>query len=103
MGEKAVVSRFYQSNFLSPPCAAEEDTETFKHATVGVDLRNAIQQARLAKKMSQKDLAAACAMKPTIINDYEAGRAVPDNSLIAKFERVLGVKLPRPPKAPKKT
>lgn len=68
---------------------------------MGVDLRNAIQQARLAKGMSQKDLAMQCAMKPTIINDYEAGRAVPDNTLIAKFERVLGVKLPRPPKAPK--
>ena len=115
----------------------EEDTETFKHATVGVDLRIAIQQARLAKKLTQKDLAAACALKPTIINvrrrrcarararvgachwarahfnppfrpfpvstdrsaqDYEAGRAVPDNALIAKFERVLGVRLPRPPK-----
>lgn len=33
-----------------------------------------------------------------IINDYEAGRAIPDNALIGKFERVLGVKLPRAPK-----
>lgn len=31
----------------------EESTDSFAHATVGVDLRLAIQQARLAKKLSQ--------------------------------------------------
>jgi putative transcription factor len=33
-----------------------------------------------------------------VVNEYEAGKAVPNNALIAKMERVLGVKLPRPPK-----
>ncbi len=57
-----------------------------------------MQQARLAKKMTQKDLAAACAEKATTINEYEAGKAIPNGQLLAKIERVLGVRLPRPPK-----
>ena len=83
---------------LLPPSPAEESSDTFAHATVGLDLRLAIQQARLAKKMSQKDLAAACAEKATVINAYEAGSAVPNGAIIAKMERVLGVRLPRPVK-----
>ncbi len=48
--------------------------------------------------MTQKDLAAACAEKATTINAYEAGQAVPNGQLLAKIERVLGVRLPRPAK-----
>jgi ribosome-binding protein aMBF1 (putative translation factor) len=36
-----------------------------------------------------------------IVNKYESGRIVPDNKFIAKMEKTLGVKLPRPIK-PKK-
>ena len=59
------------------------------------DLRLAIQQARLAKKMTQKDLAAAIAEKATVINEYESGRAIPNGQIISKMERILGVRLPR--------
>ena len=76
----------------------EEDTEHFAHATVDRSLSQAIQQARLAKKMTQKDLSAAIYEKPTIIADYEAGRAIPNPSLISKIERALDVRLPRPAK-----
>jgi len=85
-----------------------------------------------AEKMSQKDLALACAEPATVINAYEAGKvsvgkeglttwrppssplfslththlshphpppqAIPNGALIAKLERVLGVRLPRPAK-----
>jgi ribosome-binding protein aMBF1 (putative translation factor) len=53
---------------------------------------------RNAKKLSQKELAQQCMISAGIINDYEAGRAIPDGALISKFERVLGVRLPRPKK-----
>ncbi len=79
----------------------EEDTETFKHASVGLDLARAIQQARMAKGMKQTELATAIAEKATVINEYEAGRAQPNGALISKLERALGVKLPRPPKIKK--
>lgn len=53
---------------------------------------------RVALQMTQKDLAAACAEKATTINEYESGRAIPNNALLAKIERILGVRLPRPSK-----
>jgi putative transcription factor len=67
-------------------------------ATVGHSLQMAIQQARLAKKMTQKELAVAICEKPTIIAEYESGRAIPNPALLLKLDRALGVHLPRPPK-----
>lgn len=52
-----------------------------------------ISKARADKKMSQKDLANAINEKPTVVNDYEAGRAVPNQQILGKLERALGVKL----------
>ena len=40
--------------------------------------------------------------KPTVINQYESGKAIPHPQLISRLERALGVKLPRPPKKGKK-
>lgn len=31
--------------------------------------------------------------KPQIITDYEAGRGIPNNLILGKIERVIGVKL----------
>lgn len=76
----------------------EEDSETFAHATVDRSVSQAIQQARLAKKMTQKDLAQLIMEKPTVINELESGRAMPNGAIIGKLERALGVRLPRPPK-----
>lgn len=52
-----------------------------------------ISKARLEKKLTQKELATKVNEKPNVINDYEAGRAVPNQQLLGKLERVLGVKL----------
>lgn len=62
---------------------------------ITTELKTAIQQARLAKKMSQKDLAQKLNLPISIINDYEKGTAVPNNGFIAKLEKTLEVKLPR--------
>jgi ribosome-binding protein aMBF1 (putative translation factor) len=56
-------------------------------------------QARTAKKMTQKDLATAINEKPQIVAEYESGKAVPNPQIIAKLERALGTKLPRPGKS----
>ncbi|KAL1399499.1 hypothetical protein pipiens_008157, partial [Culex pipiens pipiens] len=31
--------------------------------------------------------------KPQIVNDYEAGRGIPNNLILGKMERVIGIKL----------
>ena len=76
----------------------EDSTEEFKHATVDKSLSRAIQQARLAKKMTQKDLATAINERPQIIQQYEAGTAIPNPQLLNKLDRALGIHLPRPRK-----
>mmetsp|Transcript_1182 Transcript_1182/g.1927 ORF Transcript_1182/g.1927 Transcript_1182/m.1927 type:complete len:144 (-) Transcript_1182:171-602(-) len=73
----------------------ENETEEFKHATVDRSLSQAIQQARLARKMTQKQLATAINEKPQIIQQYESGQAIPNPQIISKLERALGARLPR--------
>lgn len=73
----------------------DEHTETFKHETVSHDFKLALQQARLAKKMSQQVLAQAINEKPQVVNEYEAGKAVPNGAIIQKLNRALGVRLPK--------
>ncbi|CCE87335.1 Piso0_005883 [Millerozyma farinosa CBS 7064] len=60
---------------------------------VDLNVGKTIQRVRQEKKLTQKDLATKVNEKPSIINDYEAGRAVPNQQLLGKLERALGVKL----------
>ncbi|POW21092.1 hypothetical protein PSHT_02854 [Puccinia striiformis] len=62
-------------------------------AKVNPSVSQAMQDARIALSMTQKDLAAKTNEKPTVIGDYEAARAVPSPQILAKFERILKVKL----------
>ena len=60
---------------------------------VGLSLGQKIQQARAAKGMKQKDLSTRINEKPNVIAEYECGRAIPNNQILGKMERILGVKL----------
>ena len=71
----------------------ENDSESFAHETVSSSLKKQIQSARLAKKMTQVDLAKAINEKPQVINEYENGKAIPNPQVLSKMSRVLGVKL----------
>ena len=71
----------------------EEATETFKIAKVSTSVRKAIQKGRQDKSLTQKELAQKINTKPTVINDYESGRAIPNNYILGKIEKVLGIKL----------
>lgn len=48
---------------------------------------------RQEKKLSQKDLATKVNEKPSVINDYESGKAIPNQLILAKIEKILGIKL----------
>jgi len=73
----------------------DENTETFRHDTVSHDFKMALQQARLAKKMTQQALATALNEKPSVINEYESGKAIPNGVIINKLNKALGVRLPK--------
>jgi len=71
----------------------DRETEELKHKNIDSSVARLIQQGRQAKGLSQKDLATKINEKPQVINDYEAGRGIPNNIILGKMERVLGMKL----------
>ena len=61
------------------------------------------------QNLTQKELATKICEKPQIVNEYESGKAIPNQAVLAKMERALEIKLrgkdkgaPLAPKAPKK-
>jgi putative transcription factor len=79
----------------------DNDTGEGSHAKVPTELKLALQKARNAKGISQKQLATQLNMQPQVVNEYESGKAIPNNAIIAKFEKALGCKLPRVAKVKK--
>ncbi|KAL3896631.1 MAG: hypothetical protein SGCHY_003948 [Lobulomycetales sp.] len=71
----------------------ENETEDFKIEKVSLSVSKAISKARAEKGLSQKDLATKVNEKQQVVNDFEAGRAVPNQQVLGKLERALGVKL----------
>jgi len=71
-----------------------DQMELGTHKKVGLTMAKAIQNGRIAKGFkTQKDLAVAIGVPANIINSYESGKAIPDNAILQKLRRVLGVKL----------
>jgi putative transcription factor len=71
----------------------DRETEELHHDTIGLDVGRLIQQHRQAKGWTQKELATKISEKPQVINEYEAGKALPNQAVLGKLERTLGVKL----------
>ncbi len=89
---------------LSKPIPVETkekvlDKEDKPLPTVTVEIKLAIQQARLQAKLSQKDLAAKMCVPVGVIHSYENGTAIPNNAFLARIEKMLNTKIPRLKKA----
>merc|ERR1712107_757740 len=63
------------------------------HKKVDMNVGKLIAQGRQAKEMSQKDLATKICEKPQVVTEYESGKAIPNQQILAKMERALGIKL----------
>mmetsp|Transcript_7531 Transcript_7531/g.12138 ORF Transcript_7531/g.12138 Transcript_7531/m.12138 type:complete len:181 (-) Transcript_7531:1059-1601(-) len=72
----------------------EEDHDTFKNATVSLELKRALQKERQAAGITQKELATLCNVKATIIQDYESGKAIPNSGMLKKIENGIKQKNP---------
>nr|ACQ58424.1 Endothelial differentiation-related factor 1 homolog [Anoplopoma fimbria] len=71
----------------------DRETEELHHERVPLEVGKYIQQGRGDKGLTQKDLATKINEKPQVIADYECGKAIPNNQVMGKIERVLGLKL----------
>lgn len=70
-----------------------EDDEIKKQVTISSSNSKLIQQARLLKKISQKDLANKINKDVKTIQIYESGKGVPELGVMLKIEKALGIKL----------
>lgn len=98
----------------------DRETEELHHDRVTLEVGKVIQKGRQDKGLTQKDLATVsrravdCAVddvegfccqkrfvfqyfqkvneKPQVIADYECGKAIPNNQIMGKIERVIGKK-----------
>lgn len=77
----------------TPVTTPKVDKVTIKEPSL--DFQKALQQARMANKMSQKDLALKLGMNLNTMVNYEKGKEVPTNLIISKLEKLLNTKLPR--------
>ena len=71
----------------------DDDETPLKHATVTLEFKMSLQKARMAKKMSQADLAKAINQPAKVVNEYESGKAIPNQAIVNKMNKVLGVHL----------
>ena len=60
---------------------------------LGVDIRRAIQQGRMDRKMSQKDLANRLNISVNDLKNYEAGKTVPNKAVLRRINNVLKIKI----------
>ncbi|PPQ90140.1 hypothetical protein CVT25_012309 [Psilocybe cyanescens] len=71
----------------------DRENEVAPPPKIAPSVGRAIQDARLELKFSQKDVAQKVNEKPSVIQDYESSKAIPNPQILGKLERVLGVKL----------
>eukprot|EP00262_Sarcandra_glabra_P010445 TRINITY_DN25738_c0_g1_i1.p1 TRINITY_DN25738_c0_g1~~TRINITY_DN25738_c0_g1_i1.p1 ORF type:complete len:143 (+),score=34.96 TRINITY_DN25738_c0_g1_i1:108-536(+) len=71
----------------------DDETENLSHERVPTELKKNIMQARMDKKLTQSQLAQLINEKPQVIQEYESGKAIPNQQVITKLERVLSTKL----------
>lgn len=57
--------------------------------------KTAMMQARVAAKVTQKDLANKMNLPITQIQKWENGKLIPNNKIIANISKALGCQLPR--------
>jgi len=71
----------------------DRENEVAPPPKISASVGKTIQTARMEKGFTQKDLAQKTNEKPSVIQDYESGKAIPNPQVLSKFERILGVKL----------
>nr|XP_020456439.1 endothelial differentiation-related factor 1 [Monopterus albus] len=71
----------------------DRETEELHHERVPLEVGKVIQKGRQDSGLTQKDLATKINEKPQVIADYECGRAIPNNQVLGKIERAIGMKL----------
>ena len=96
MSSGSVFVKTDQSNKQKEPVKRDQlapEGEQLGDIQVGLDLGLVVQQARHKVGLMQRDLAAKINERPALISAIEQGKLIPDQRIICKLERALGVHL----------
>lgn len=72
----------------------EDEAESFHLAKPTLEMRKLLQQERMKAGLNQSELAQLCNVKPTVIQEYENGKAIANSMMLGKIERALRSKNP---------
>lgn len=67
----------------------EVDQTSFKNTKVSNNFCKEMCKNRNSLGLTQKDLAQKINVRPSVINDYESGKAIPDSKVLNKIKREL--------------
>jgi len=73
----------------------DENPDTFKHKKITHQFKTELIKARNSKNITQEQLAKLMNIKKSIINKYEQGTTIPNNTIINKLRKILGYNLPK--------
>ncbi|KAJ3857928.1 hypothetical protein EV368DRAFT_70688 [Lentinula lateritia] len=71
----------------------DRENEVAPPPKVAPSVGRAMAAARAELKLTQKDLAQKVNEKPSVMQEYESGKAIPSVQILGKLERILGVRL----------
>lgn len=72
--------------------ALETESEIFHVSEIPHSLSQEISKARMAAKLTQKELAQKLNLQPSVIAGYENGKAIPDGQILQKIAKALNTK-----------
>lgn len=72
--------------------ALETESEIFHVPEIPHSLSQEISKARMAAKLTQKELAQKLNLQPSVIAGYENGKAIPDGQILQKIAKALNTK-----------
>jgi ribosome-binding protein aMBF1 (putative translation factor) len=90
--KKIIKKDVYKNNSLKK---LEEDTENFSHQKIPLLLSKEITNARIAKKLTQKEMSIKLNVQSNLYNDIENGKALYNQEtkkIINKLQNLLNVK-----------
>ncbi|KAE9407094.1 MBF1-domain-containing protein [Gymnopus androsaceus JB14] len=87
------VNKAHQGTDHQKIAKLDRENEVAPPTKVPPSVGRAMQTARAELKLTQKDVAQKINEKPSVLQEYESGKAIPNPQILGKLERALGVKL----------
>ena len=91
---KNVKTTAYKKNYTEAHLI-DDNPDTFKHKKITHQFKTELIKARNKKNITQEQLAKLMNIKKSIINKYEQGTTIPNNTIINKLRKILGYNLPK--------